>query len=227
MPSRRSAARPTARAASTGSSSTRRSTIPTCIRRHLRLPRVDHRRRSPPTSWLPATAICSRSAQMAQPEVLAKFTKEQLDAMQCDTLDERIANAVEFDIVPQYDKLLDIYTAAMRTRSESRSADRDLTSVGGEPQAPRDHPRRCAGSARSSAARPRSTTSRSTFAQGEFFTIVGPSGSGKTHADPHAGRPRDARARATSCCAAGASTTCRPTGARPAWCSSRWRCSIT
>ena len=54
---------------------------------------------------------------MAQPEVLAKFTKRAaLDAMQYDTLDERIATAVEFDVVPQYDQLLDIYTAARRTR---------------------------------------------------------------------------------------------------------------
>lgn len=55
-------------------------------------------------------------AQMSQPEVLAKFSKEQLSAMQFDTLDERLAAAVEFDIVPQYDKLYDIYTAAVRAR---------------------------------------------------------------------------------------------------------------
>lgn len=55
-------------------------------------------------------------SQMAQEVVRAKFTPEELDAMQYDTLDHRIANAVEFDIVPQYDTLLDIYTAARRTR---------------------------------------------------------------------------------------------------------------
>ena len=55
-------------------------------------------------------------SQMAQPEVLAKFTSDELSAMQYDTLDHRIANAVEFDVVPQYDQLLDIYTAARRTR---------------------------------------------------------------------------------------------------------------
>jgi spermidine/putrescine transport system substrate-binding protein len=55
-------------------------------------------------------------AQMVQPEVLAKFTKDQLSAMQFDTLDDRLAAAVEFDIVPQYDKLYDIYTAAVRAR---------------------------------------------------------------------------------------------------------------
>lgn len=55
-------------------------------------------------------------AQMAQAEVMAKFSKEQLAALQWDEFDERIARAVEFDIVPQYDRLYDIYTAAMRTR---------------------------------------------------------------------------------------------------------------
>jgi spermidine/putrescine transport system substrate-binding protein len=55
-------------------------------------------------------------SQMAQPEVMAKFTPEQLDALQWDEFDERLASAVEFDIVPQYDRLYDIYTAAMRTR---------------------------------------------------------------------------------------------------------------
>ncbi|MGD9507313.1 MAG: spermidine/putrescine ABC transporter substrate-binding protein [Geminicoccaceae bacterium] len=55
-------------------------------------------------------------SQMQQEAVLAKFSKDELNAMQYDTLDHRIANAVEFDVVPQYDQLLDIYTAARRTR---------------------------------------------------------------------------------------------------------------
>jgi spermidine/putrescine transport system substrate-binding protein len=55
-------------------------------------------------------------SQMSQEAVLSKFTSEQLDAMQYDELPERIANAVEFDIVPQYDELYDIYSAAMRAR---------------------------------------------------------------------------------------------------------------
>ena len=55
-------------------------------------------------------------SQMAQPDVLAKFSSEQLDAMQYDELPERIANAVEFDITPGYDRLYDIYSAAMRAR---------------------------------------------------------------------------------------------------------------
>jgi spermidine/putrescine transport system substrate-binding protein len=56
-------------------------------------------------------------SQMAQPEVLAKFTREQLSALQWDEFDERIANSVEFDIVPDYDRLYDIYAAAIRVRS--------------------------------------------------------------------------------------------------------------
>ncbi len=55
-------------------------------------------------------------SQMAQPEVLAKFTKAQLDALQWDEFDERIARSVEYDIVPDYDTLYDIYAAAIRAR---------------------------------------------------------------------------------------------------------------
>ena len=55
-------------------------------------------------------------SQMAQPEVLAKFTKEQLVALQWDEFDERIARSVEYDIVPDYDRLYDIYAAAIRAR---------------------------------------------------------------------------------------------------------------
>ena len=55
-------------------------------------------------------------SQMAQPEVLAKFTSEQLDALQWDEFEERIANAVAFDVVPRYDRLYHIYSAAIRDR---------------------------------------------------------------------------------------------------------------
>lgn len=55
-------------------------------------------------------------AQMAQDEVLGRFSAEELDAIQWDEFDERIANAVEFDIVPDYDRLYDIYSAAIRDR---------------------------------------------------------------------------------------------------------------
>jgi spermidine/putrescine transport system substrate-binding protein len=56
-------------------------------------------------------------SQMAQPEVISKFSRKQLAALQWDEFEERIANAVEYDIVPGYDRLYDIYSAAMRERS--------------------------------------------------------------------------------------------------------------
>ena len=56
-------------------------------------------------------------SQMAQPEVLRQFSLKQLAALQWDEFDERIANAVEFDIVPDYDRLYDIYSAAIRERA--------------------------------------------------------------------------------------------------------------
>jgi spermidine/putrescine transport system substrate-binding protein len=55
-------------------------------------------------------------SQMAQPEVISKFSSEQLSALQWDEFDERIANAVEYDVVPGYDRLYDIYSAAIRDR---------------------------------------------------------------------------------------------------------------
>jgi len=55
-------------------------------------------------------------AQMSQDEVLGRFSAEELDAIQWDDFDERIANAVEFDIMPDYDRLYDIYSAAIRDR---------------------------------------------------------------------------------------------------------------
>lgn len=72
----------------------------------------------PESSYIAATAGHLQAvAQMAQPEVLAMFTAEQLDAMQFDTFEERVARCVEFDIVPEFDRLLDIYGAAIRERA--------------------------------------------------------------------------------------------------------------
>ncbi len=55
-------------------------------------------------------------SQMSQPELFSRFSSEELAAIQWDEFDQRIANAVEFDIVPDYDRLYDIYSAAMRAR---------------------------------------------------------------------------------------------------------------
>lgn len=56
-------------------------------------------------------------AQMGNPECFSLFTKEELDAIQWDSLDEEMSRCVEYDIVPDYDKLLDIMTAAKREKS--------------------------------------------------------------------------------------------------------------
>jgi spermidine/putrescine transport system substrate-binding protein len=55
--------------------------------------------------------------QMGNPECFNLFTKEELDAIQWDSLEEEMSRCVEYDIVPDYDKLLDIMTAAKRAAS--------------------------------------------------------------------------------------------------------------
>jgi spermidine/putrescine transport system substrate-binding protein len=55
--------------------------------------------------------------QMANPECFNLFTKEELDAIQWDSLEEEMDASIEYDIVPDYDKLLDIMTAAKREAS--------------------------------------------------------------------------------------------------------------
>ena len=56
-------------------------------------------------------------AQMANPECFKLFTPDELDAIQWDSLDEEMARSIEYDIVPDYDKLLDLMTAAKREAS--------------------------------------------------------------------------------------------------------------
>jgi spermidine/putrescine transport system substrate-binding protein len=53
-------------------------------------------------------------AQTGNADCFKLFTKEELDAIQWDSLDEEMARSIEYDIVPDYDKLLDIMTAAKR-----------------------------------------------------------------------------------------------------------------
>jgi len=53
-------------------------------------------------------------AQMGSPECFSLFTKDELDAIQWDSLEEEMAGSVEYDIVPDYDKLLDIWNAAKK-----------------------------------------------------------------------------------------------------------------
>jgi spermidine/putrescine transport system substrate-binding protein len=55
--------------------------------------------------------------QMGNPECFKLFTPEELDAIQWDSLEEEMARSVEYDIVPDYDRLLDVMTAAKREAS--------------------------------------------------------------------------------------------------------------
>jgi len=56
-------------------------------------------------------------AQMSNPECFDLFTSDELEAIQWDSLEEEMAKSVEYDIVPDYDKLLDLMTAAKREAS--------------------------------------------------------------------------------------------------------------
>jgi spermidine/putrescine transport system substrate-binding protein len=55
-------------------------------------------------------------SQMGDPACFELFSSEELDAIQWDTLEEEMANAVEYDINPDYDAMYDLYAAAKRTR---------------------------------------------------------------------------------------------------------------
>jgi spermidine/putrescine transport system substrate-binding protein len=54
--------------------------------------------------------------QMGDKDVLAKFSAEELDAIQWDTLEEEMANSVDYDINPDYAEMYDLYSAAKRER---------------------------------------------------------------------------------------------------------------
>lgn len=55
-------------------------------------------------------------AQMGNPKCFELFTKDELDAIQWDSLEEEMARSAEYDIVPDYDKALELLTAAKRLR---------------------------------------------------------------------------------------------------------------
>jgi len=52
--------------------------------------------------------------QMGNPKCFELFSKEELDAIQWDSLEEEMARSAEYDIVPDYDRALDLMTAAKR-----------------------------------------------------------------------------------------------------------------
>ena len=157
-------------------------------------------------------------AQMGNPECFKLFTKDELDAIQWDSLEEemsalgriryraRLRQGARPDDGRQARRgasggrrpglLCDAGGAGPRgSRADACDTRRDEVQPTGAPSL------RSFGGA--------STASTSTSREGEFLTIVGPSGSGKTTLlRMLAGMER--RAPATSCCAAAASTTCRP-----------------
>jgi spermidine/putrescine transport system substrate-binding protein len=47
---------------------------------------------------------------------MAAFDADELDAIQWDTLEEEMANSVDYDINPDYGEMYDIYSAAKRER---------------------------------------------------------------------------------------------------------------
>ena len=55
-------------------------------------------------------------AQMGNPDCLKHFTKDELDAIQFDTLEEEMSRSRAYDIVPDYDKAHDLLVEAKRTR---------------------------------------------------------------------------------------------------------------
>ena len=55
-------------------------------------------------------------SQMGNPECFDLFTKDELDTIQWDSLEEEMARSAEYDIVPDYDAALDLMTAAKRAR---------------------------------------------------------------------------------------------------------------
>ncbi len=54
-------------------------------------------------------------AQMGNDAVLAQFTKDELDAIQYESVPEEMARSLDYDVVTSYDSLIDIYTQARRS----------------------------------------------------------------------------------------------------------------
>lgn len=54
-------------------------------------------------------------SQMGNPEVMALFNSEELDAIQMDTLADEMARSLDYKVVSPYDALIDIYTAVRRS----------------------------------------------------------------------------------------------------------------
>ena len=55
-------------------------------------------------------------SQMGEKSVLDAFDKDELDAIQWDTLEQEMANSADYDINPDYAEMYEIYSAAKRER---------------------------------------------------------------------------------------------------------------
>ena len=55
--------------------------------------------------------------QMGDPKVMALFGSEELDAFQYDTLEADMDKCTDFDIIPDYTKLHEIFSAAVREKA--------------------------------------------------------------------------------------------------------------
>ncbi|MCY4153361.1 MAG: PotD/PotF family extracellular solute-binding protein [Aestuariivita sp.] len=53
--------------------------------------------------------------QMGNPEVMALFDAEELDAIQMDSLAEEMARSLDYEVIASYDELIEIYTQARRS----------------------------------------------------------------------------------------------------------------
>lgn len=67
-------------------------------------------------AMLPTT--CNPVAQMGSEKVMRRFSREQLAAIQWETLEQDIARCAVYDLVPDHARLLDILQHADRRRSE-------------------------------------------------------------------------------------------------------------
>jgi spermidine/putrescine transport system substrate-binding protein len=51
---------------------------------------------------------------MASSDVLNKFDKDELDAIQWDSLSDEMARSLDYQVVASYDQLNEVYNAAKR-----------------------------------------------------------------------------------------------------------------
>jgi spermidine/putrescine transport system substrate-binding protein len=78
--------------------------------KYIQEPEIAHRVAFAEGTFNPVT-------QMGNPDCFKLFTKEQLEAIQWDSLEEEMARSIEYNIVPDYSKALDLMNAAKRLRT--------------------------------------------------------------------------------------------------------------